>query len=120
MGDGRNILDHRHFKSCRLQGADGGFTAGAGSLDENFNRLQTMLHGCLGGRLCRSLRGERSGFLAATETESAGGSPGNGVSGRVGAGDHGVIERRADMNLALFNILTLSAALRVRALVLLL
>ena len=66
MRDGRYILDHRHFKSCRLQSADGCFTTGAWALDEDFNRLQTMLHSgfCCRFRRCLGGEGEEMAFPA--------------------------------------------------------
>ena len=57
MGDGRNVLDHRHFKSRRLQSADSGFTTGAGALDKDLDGLQPMLLGGVGGRLGSGLGG---------------------------------------------------------------
>ena len=110
MRNGGYVLDHRYFKTCGLQSADRSFSARAGALDEYFDGLQTMLHSCLCGSLSCGLSCEGGRLSAATEAHAAGGGPGNGVALGVGDGDHGVVEGRADMNLALLNVLTLSAA----------
>lgn len=110
MGDGRDVLDHGHFQTHGLQGADGGLTTLARALDENLNGLQAMLHGGLGGGLGGALCGEGGGLLAAAEAQAAGGSPGQCVALAIGHGDHGVVEGRTDMDLALFDVLLLTAA----------
>ena len=69
-----------------------------------------MLHSSLSSNLSSSLSCERSGLLGSSETESAGGRPRNGVALSIGYGDHGVVEGRADMHLALLDIFPLSAA----------
>ena len=39
MRNGGDILDHRNLETGGLEGADGGLTARAGTLDENFDGL---------------------------------------------------------------------------------
>src|SRR5699024_11078532 len=63
-----------------------------------------------GGRLSRGLRREGRGLLAAPETQTAGGSPGDRVALGVGNGHHCVVERRADMDLTPLDILPFAAA----------
>ena len=69
MCNGGAILDHRHFQTCGLQGADGGFSAGAGTLDKHFDGLQTVLFCRVGGSLRGGLRGKGGRLLASTEAQ---------------------------------------------------
>ena len=84
MGDGRNVLDHGDLKAGGLQGADGGLAPGAGALDVDVYGLEAILLGMGGGGLRGRLGGKRRGLLAAAETKSARGSPGQGVAVCVG------------------------------------
>ena len=67
--NGGDVLDHAHIQTGGLQGADGSLTAGAGALDEDFNRLQAVFHSGLGGSLGSQLSGEGRGLLGATEAQ---------------------------------------------------
>ena len=58
MRNGGHVLDHLDLQAASLQGTDGSLTTGAGALDEDFDRLQAVLHGRLGSRLSGGLRGE--------------------------------------------------------------
>ena len=69
-----------------------------------------MLHRGAGGHLSGGLCGEGRALLAATETLSAGGSPGDGVALGIGDSHHGIVEGRTDMDLASLNVLLLAAA----------
>ena len=69
-----------------------------------------MLHRGAGSGLSRGLSSEGSGLLAAAETHSAGGSPGDGVALRVGNSYHRVVERRTDMDLTTLDVLLFTAA----------
>ena len=89
MRNGSHVLDHNNFQACGLQSADSSFTSLTGSLDINFNGLQAAgVDGCLGSGLSSSLGGKGSGLTGTTETQTAGGSPGNGVTVQIGDGDH--------------------------------
>ena len=108
MGDGGDVLDHRHFQTHRLQGADGGLTALTGALHEDLDGLQTMLHRSLGRSLSCALGGEGRGLLAAAETQTTGGSPRQSIALSIGDGHHGVVEGRTDMDLSLLDVLLLA------------
>lgn len=63
MRDGRDILNHRYFKTCCLQSTDGCLAAAARSLNKNLDGFQAMLHGGFGRGLCCGLRREGVDFL---------------------------------------------------------
>jgi hypothetical protein len=103
--NGSLVLDHRDVKARDLQRADSGFTALAGSLNEDLDSLESVLHGSLGGCFRSGLRSEGSIFLGTAETEAACTGPGNGISVGVRDSYYSIIETGADVSLAVFNIL---------------
>ena len=80
VGDGGDVLDHRHLQAHGLQCADGSLTALAGALDKDLHGLQAMLHSGLGSRLSGTLGSEGGRLLAATEAQTTGGGPGQSVA----------------------------------------
>ena len=64
MGNGGDVLNHSHLKAHSLQRADRGLTSLAGTLHEDFNRLQAVLHrgagSHLSGGLCGDMMAERT------------------------------------------------------------
>src|SRR5215831_8450815 len=77
---GGHILDRADFQTDRLQRADGGFTAGAGTFDADFDFLQAVGHRLAGGVLRNHLRGVSRAFARALETDAAGGAPADEVA----------------------------------------
>src|SRR5690606_41440355 len=69
-----------------IQGAHGGFAAGTGALDADFQRLDAVLLGHAAGGLGSHLGGARRPLARALEPGSAGGGPRPGVDLSVGAG----------------------------------
>src|SRR5205814_8537030 len=82
------------------QRADRRLAAGARSLDEDLDLLQTLLDALAGGGVGGHLGGERSGLARALEAGAAGGLPRDHVPLAVGQGDDRVVERRLDVSLA--------------------
>ena len=82
----------RDFQADRLQGADGGFTAGAGTFDADFDFAHAVRHRLAGGILGDLLRGVSGALARAFETDAAGARPAEHVALHVGDGDLGVVE----------------------------
>src|ERR1017187_1293435 len=103
VGDGADI------EPARLQAADGGLTAGPRTLDEDLDRLQTVLHRTTRGGLGGDLRGERRAFARPLESLRARRPPGDDVAVGVGEADDGVVERRQHVRLTHSDVLALAA-----------
>ena len=98
--------------ACGLQSTDSSFTSLAGALDVNFDGLQVAVFDrSLSSGLSSSLSGEGGGLTGTTEAQTTGGSPGQGIAFQVSDGNHGVVERGADMCRTLFYVLALATAL---------
>jgi len=69
-----------------------------------------MLHGGPGGHLGGGLCGEGRRLLAATESLSTGGSPGDGIALGIGNGYNGIVKGRLNMRRAALDIFALAAA----------
>ena len=78
--DGRAVLDARDLQTGGLERADGGRAAASGTLDEDGDLLEAVLHRHLGGLLGGHLRRERRGLAGALEPNRTCGLPGNDVS----------------------------------------
>ena len=75
MRDGRDVLDGADFQADGLEGANGGFAAGAGAFDADFHFLHAVGHGLAGGVLRDHLRGVSRALARAFETHATGGGP---------------------------------------------
>ena len=85
MRNGSNVLDHGDVETGGLKCTDGSFTALAGTLDVNFNGLQTIVLDCsLGSSFSSHLSSKGSGLLGTAEAQTAGGSPGQSVTVGIG------------------------------------
>ena len=65
----------RDFQADGLQRADGGFAAGARTLDADFDFLHAVRHRLAGGVLRDLLGGVGRAFARAFETDAAGAGP---------------------------------------------
>ena len=100
------VFDGGDFEAAVLKGGDGGFAAGAGALDADFDFLEAVLFG-LGGALLSSAGGGEGGALAgALEADGAGRVPSEGFAVDVGDGDLGIVERSLHMGDALDDVLS--------------
>ena len=91
-GIGRHVFDRADFQADGLQRADGGFTAGAGTFDADFDFLHAVRHRLAGGVLRDLLRGVGRALARAFETDAAGAGPADQVALHVGDGDLRVVE----------------------------
>ena len=81
MRNGGDILDGDDFQTSGLECTDSGLTALTGTLNEDFHSLQTTgVNRSLRGSFCSGLGSEGGRLTGATEAQSAGGSPGQGVA----------------------------------------
>src|SRR5215475_5933631 len=96
----RDVLDAEDLEAGRLERADRGLTAGAGSLHEDLDLLQAVLHALAGARVGGDLRGERRRLARALEARRAGRLPRDHIPVLVGEGDDRVVERGLDARLA--------------------
>ena len=96
--DGRDVLDERDLEARRGDGPERRLAARARALDHDHHRLEAVLHGLGGGVARRHLGGERRGLARALEAARAGRRPGQDVPGRVGDGDHRVVEGGVDVH----------------------
>lgn len=109
MGNGGHIFDRVNFESGSLQGTNRRFPPGARSLHIYFNRTHAMLHGRLGCRFGRQLRGKRSRLAGPFKPDITGAGPGDAVSVGIGYADNGIVKGRPDMRDPVFNILPFTA-----------
>ena len=85
--------------------ANGGFTAGAGTLDADFDFLHAVRHRLARGVLRDLLRGVGRAFARTFETNAAGARPADEIALHVGDGDLRVVERGQNVGDAGDNIL---------------
>src|SRR3984957_12391243 len=108
--NGGDVLNGTDLEAGRLQRPDGGFPAGARSLDENVDLAHSVLHGTA-RRGLRGLLGCVRGRLArALEPDLTGGRPRDHVPDWVGDRDDGVVERGPDVSMPVGYVLPLLAA----------
>src|SRR4029077_20352532 len=93
-----------------LQRANRSLAARAGSLDEDLDLLQPVLHALARARVRGHLGGERRRLARALEAGRAGGLPRDHVPLAVGEGDDRVVERGLDVRLADRDVLLHAAA----------
>src|SRR3954468_3433099 len=82
-----HVDDGNDFEADRLQGADRGVAAEAGTGNANDDVLEPVRHRIAGGVLSDDLRGVSGGFAGAAEVALAGGRPGDDRAFLVGDGD---------------------------------
>ena len=112
------ILDASDFEAGCLKGTDSGFATGTGTLHEDGNLLQAVLHSGLSSCFSCHLSSEGRGLTRALEAYGASGLPGNYIALRIRDGNDSVVESRFDMRSANCDVLALRA-LKTRANVLL-
>src|SRR5438034_8643577 len=105
VGDRGDVLDADDLDPGVLDGANGGLTAGAGTLHHNVDLAHAVLHGATCGRLGCELRRERRALARALEPHVAGRGPRDGVPRLVGEGDDRVVERRLDVRRPVSDVL---------------
>ena len=66
-----DVFDGGNFEADGLERPDGGFTAGAGPFDPDFDFLHAVSHGLAGGILSDLLRGVGRAFARALEANAA-------------------------------------------------
>lgn len=97
---GSDVFDRRDFHTQLRQGADGSFTAAAGSFYKYVGTFHAGVQGYLtaisGGSLC----GVGSVLLGTAEAHFTGRAPGDHLTGFVGNGNDDVIEGGADVHVA--------------------
>src|SRR3954462_10869258 len=103
--NGGHVLDLTDLEAGRLQAADGGLAAGAGTLHEDVDLAHPVLHRLAGGVLGRHLRREGRGLAGALEPDVAGAGPRD--HGPVGVADRhdGVVERALDVRVTVRDVL---------------
>src|SRR3954451_23305979 len=107
--NGGHVLDLTDLEAGRLQAADGGLAAGAGTLHEDVDLAHPVLHRLAGGVLGRHLRREGRGLAGALEPDVPGAGPRD--HGPVGVADRHdrVVERALDVRVAVRDVLLLLA-----------
>src|SRR3984957_8775663 len=110
MRNGGDVLNGTDLKTGRLQRPDGGLPAGARSLDEDVDLAHAVLHGTARGGLGGLLGCVRGRLARTLEPDLPGGRPRDHVPDRVGDRDDGVVERRADVGVAMSDVFPLLAA----------
>src|SRR5436190_1463358 len=105
MRNGRDVTNDGEVKTDGLEGADSGFTASAGTADEDFDLFETMAHGLAGSVLRDHLSCVGSAFTRAFEADLSGARPANHVAFQIGNGDDGVVKSGKDMRDAGVNVL---------------
>ncbi len=109
MRDGRNVGDHGDFQIACAQRADGGFSACAGALHENFDAAKAVFFCRFRRRFARLLRRKRGTLSGTFETEAARARPGDRVAAHIGNGNQSIVERGLDVNLTFINFFKLFA-----------
>src|SRR6186997_3624417 len=105
----RHILDPGDLQPGRGQGTDRRLTARTRALHEYIDLLQAVLLRGARGLLGGELRGERRRLARALEAHVAGARPAERVALQVGDRDDGVVERRLDVRLSVYDVLLLAA-----------
>ena len=111
MGNRSDIFDHADFHTGGGDTADGGFSAGTGSFDPDFDFFHTQKLGFFGGIAGDDLSRISGALTGAFETVFSAGGPADHVAVEVGKGNFGIVERRQDIGDAAGNIATALAAL---------
>ena len=106
MRDWSNIFNHIYFQTSSLQGTYSRFPARPGALNRNFDFFHSVLHSLTGSLLGSHLGGERCAFSRAFKPDSAGTSPRNGITFRIGDGNDGIIKGGFNMCHTLLDIFT--------------
>src|SRR5215217_561568 len=108
--DRRHVTDRGDGEAGRLQGAQSGLTAGAGTRHLDLEGTHAVL-GSLAGRIFSGdLRRIRGRLTRTLETHGAGRGPGDRVALGVGDGDHGVVERGVHVRHAGNDVLAFATA----------
>jgi hypothetical protein len=89
----RHVLDRADVQADGLQRADGGFAAGTGAFDADFDFLHAVRHRLAGGVLRDLLRGVSRALARAFEPDAPGGGPADEIAVHVGDADLRVVER---------------------------
>src|SRR5581483_1089982 len=100
-----NVTDQTKIETNRLKRAHCRFSARAWPFDEDLDFFQTMAHRLPSGILCHELRRVGRALARTLESDLAGARPPDHVSGLIGNGDNGVVERRVNMRNTAVNIL---------------
>ena len=95
--DGGDIADDADLQADGLDGADGRFTTCAGTLDADFDFLQTVAHGLAAGILRDHLGGVGGAFAGALEADFASAGPADDGAVLVRDGDDRVIKSSEDV-----------------------
>ncbi len=98
VGNRRHILDGSDFDAKGLDGTNGGFTAGAGSLNADFSFAQAMAHRLAAGILADNLTSVSRALAGAFEAHLAGRGPADHITAFVSDADNGVIEGGGNVN----------------------
>src|SRR3954470_1082668 len=89
--DRGHVLDAGDLDACVLDRADGGLTAGAGTLHHDVDLADAVLHGATGALLGSHLGRERRALAGSLEPDVAGRGPGEDVAVLVGDRDDRVV-----------------------------
>ena len=111
------VLDQVNFQTNRLQGADGGFTAGARPLYSHFHLSHSMRHRLASGILGYLLGGEGGTLARALETDFASRGPAKQVAVHIGDSYLRVVKGGEDVRNAsrdVLRVLGLNNLFRVR------
>ena len=102
---GRDVADYGDFEADGLHGADGGFAAGAGALDADFDFSETVAHGLSAGILRDHLSGVGGALARAFEAAFSSARPSDDGAFLVGDADDGVVEAGLNVRDAVGDIL---------------
>src|SRR5688500_2821667 len=106
--DGRDIGDCGDLEAGGLERPDGLLASAAGALHEDLDLAHAVLHRALGGQVGRLRRGVGRALARALEADQAGAAPADDVSGRVGDRHDRVVERRLDVRVTRWHVLSLA------------
>lgn len=107
MRDGRNVGDHGDFQIACAQRADGGFSACAGALHENFDAAKAVFFCRFRRRFARCCAANGVSLSGTFETEATRARPGDRVAAHIGNGNQSIVERGLDVNLTFINFFKL-------------
>src|ERR1700722_6109505 len=105
--DRSRVFNVAHLDTGRGQSANGGFTSRTRAADPDLDAAHTVIARHYGRVRCGLLGGEWCALARSAESERAGTLPGEYVSGLIGNGDNGVVERSLDVRNAVGNVLAL-------------